>query len=153
MKTLLLLTLGTILVATALSCSQGGARTVFNEMKEAGCRADTQEFFSHVDIDAVRNNFTKDNITKIREGAYEDMLSERAMELSPKEWERMASDFVEHVRDQYEEEVKKGKTGKICRMQIISSKRNTLSVKMQGDPDIIWVFSKSGGALKLVEVY
>ena len=145
-----------ILVALFLSaCSSGNSEIepIFNSMKEAGCQKDLEGFFSHVSMNAIRNNFNKDTVDKIMGGAYADKLSERAQELSGDEWEQMASRFVLEVMHQYRDEVIKGKTGKICNMQIVSVRKDTATVKMPGDPDIKWVFGQSGGQLKLVSVY
>lgn len=145
-----------ILAALCLSaCSSGNSeiKTVFESMKEAGCQKDIEGFYSHVSMNAIRNNFDKDTVDKIMGGAYEDKLSERAQELSGDEWEQMASRFVLEVMNQYKDEVIKGKTGKICKMQIVSVHKDTVTVKMPGEPDIIWIFGESGEKLKLVTVY
>jgi hypothetical protein len=153
MKRLLFIILGALPLVIASSCGRDDLKPVFNKMKEAGCRADVEGFFSHVNMTAIRNNFEKDTVEKIMGGAYEDKLSERAQELSGEEWEKMASRFVLAVMNQYNDEIKKGKKGKICRMQIVAADNNTLTVKMPGEPDIIWIFGKFGEQLKLVTVY
>ncbi len=145
-----------ILTALCLSaCSSGNSEIepIFNSMKEAGCQEDMEGFFSNVSMNAMRNNFNKDTVDNIMGGAYEDKLSERAQELSGDEWEKMASRYVLSVMQHYRDEVNKGQTGQICKMQIVTVKKNTVTVKMPGEPDIKWVFGQSGKKLKLVSVY
>ena len=152
MRSLAMILLAALLLS-ACSSGESEIKTVFESMKEAGCRKDIDGFYSHVSMNAIRNNFDKDTIDKIMGGAYEDKLTERAQELSGKEWEQMASRFVLEVMQEYKDEVIKGSKGKICKMQIVSIRRDTATVKMPGEPDIKWVFAKSGGQLKLVSVY
>lgn len=152
MKPLTLIILAAIFLS---ACSSGNneIKPIFNSMKEAGCQKNVDEFFTHVSMNDIRNNFNEDTVDKILEGAYEDKLSERAQELSGVEWEKMASRYVLEVMQLYRDEVQKGETGQICRMQIVSIKKNTATVKMPGEPDIRWVFGQSRGKLKLVSVY
>lgn len=152
MRPTIITIIAAVLLSAVLSCGDD-PMPVFEKMKTEGCEADVQGFFSHIDKTAVRDNFTKDTLDKIKDGAYEDMLSERAQELTGHAWDSMASEYTEAVWKEYTGEVLKGKTGKICRMQIVTVNKNTVTVKMPGEPDIVWVFGKPGDALKVVSVY
>ena len=145
-----------ILLAVITACSRGGEKAVgpvFDRMKEAGCAGNEEGFFSHIDREAVRDNVTKESVDRIKLGAYENRLPENAEELQGEKWRKAASEYAESVMELYREEVKRGRAGKICRMQIISVHKYTAKVKMPGEPDVTWTFGKAGGGLKLVSVY
>ena len=144
------------LLALFTACSKGGEKAVgpvFDRMKEAGCAGNEEAFFSHIDTQAVRDNVTKESVDMIRLGAYENRLPENAEELQGEKWQRAAAQYAASIMDLYREEVKKGRAGKICRMQIIGIDKYTAKVKMPGEPDVTWTFGRSGGGLKLVSVY
>lgn len=145
-----------ILVAFAvialMSCSGENIKTTFIKMRQYACNSNTQEFFQHIDKQAVRGRFAQSTIDRFTQGASEDKLSERSQGMSPNLKNKYVSEHINTLWSKYENWIDLGKDGPLCKMEILKSEDAMITIHIPGEPDEVWGFYKSNTRWKVVSI-
>jgi hypothetical protein len=120
-------------------CSSPTGKSTFEEMKKSACAADVPGFFSHIDKTAIAESGKKRALA-IADG--KGIVGEMAKSLA----DGQINVAVQQTFTEWEDDVKKGSSGNLCKMQFVSSdeRETTAEVKWKtaSGKDKSWIFQR-----------
>lgn len=103
-----------LLALPLLGCSRDGKDT-FEDMKKSACAGDVQAFFAHVD----KTQLGKSLAQTTAQQAAKAVRGDPSADIGP-EAERMISAAVQAAFTAWEDDIKKGEAGDLCKMRLTS---------------------------------
>ena len=137
------------IAALLLGCSSPSGKGTFEEMKKAACAGDVPGFFSHVDKTAIAESGKKRALS-ITDG--KGLVGAMAKEMASGQIDVA----VQKTFTEWEDEIKKGSAGYLCKMEFTSSDEREQGAdvkwKTASGKDKIWVFQRFDKKLLAVEL-
>jgi hypothetical protein len=136
-----------------LSACSSSPKSTVEKMREEACNSDIQGFFSYVDKTQVAENMKKKMLKQKETGNEPQSL---AQQMGKALVQVIMPGVMGQIWQAYEDEIKKGKGGNLCKMKIISEKTNTnenqVIVQFPDGKQQTWGFTKYDNKWMLISL-
>lgn len=136
------------------SCYADTPKSTVEEMRDKACGADIPAFFNYVNKTEVENNVRKQIIGQQEKEIKKetDLSSKAAKQLEKSLSEALIPSMVNMLWNGYEDEIKKGKEGGLCKMTVLEAQEEEVKVQFPSGKIQTLKFTKYDDRWLLTEI-
>ena len=156
MKILTLIATSIFTGVLMLACSANSPKSTVEKMRKEACEGNVAGFFSYIDKPAVNSNFKESAQNYMKENTPDpqNQWETLGQSLGDSLVDTMVNTLTDSIWTFFENDVKSGKSGNLCKLMVVSEKKdnNTVTVKIGPTNEMVWGFREDQNKWMLVSL-